>query len=314
MPYKCFKLRAANKKMSVTFTIHAAGPHQKQVFFQSGPVPEKYNRYLLPGGEPVWVQLKGAVLLFQQFIIGSYSLLFCHFLVDNPVKFIVWDTSPGSRAYLMLLGKMSSRYRVTRQWGTLREGYYEVLHQPFLKKEIKLRNDIYSYVILRYQDETGNNDTFSGRMPLEILLSEYLTEQSISNFKSQEEQLVILDRLAEQVMKKEVFTGRYKFTPESVFRIWQAGQRIKDYPDEKGILQAQFANAHLTEDLYLEGFRILFGLSPKRYHTKIRMEAAERMLTDDPLVPLLDVADFLGYSTTADLVEAYEKYYGKPPR
>jgi AraC-like DNA-binding protein len=44
------------------------------------------------------------------------------------------------------------------------------------------------------------------------------------------------------------------------------------------------------------------------------MEAAERMLTDDPLVPLLDVADFLGYSTTADLVEAYEKYYGKPPR
>lgn len=301
--------------MPFTFTISLAGPGQEQVTLERSPIGGKYIRYLLPGGEYRWAVVAGAFLIFQLFVIGKYNLLFCHYLVDKPIKLIIRDITPGIRIYLMLEGSIANRYS-NREWSTLREGYYELHSFSLIKKEIRLTPQTYKYIILHSSDDLTDTAIFSGKMSLEIVLFTYLLEQSVKLHSGLPQQLEIIHHLLQQVKDKKEFTGRHKYTGETVFRIWQSGNNIKKYMDEKDILREQFVKTHLKKGLYLEGFRVLFGLTPKAYQVKVRMEVAGKRIEENPPLSFSDVANianYLGYSRPGDFVKAYKKYFGFHP-
>lgn len=301
--------------MPFTFTISLAGPGQEQVPLERSSIGGKYIHYLLPGGEYCWAVAGGAFLLFQQFVVEKYSLLFCHYLVDKSIKIIIRDTTPGTRVYLMLEGSVASRYS-NREWSTLREGHYEIQSFSLIKKEIRLTPQTYKYIILCSSNDIHDAAIFSGKMSLEILLYTYLLEQSVKMRSELPEQMDIINHLLQKVKERQVLEGRNKYTGEMVFRIWQSGNNIEKYMDEKNILRDQFVKTHMKKALYLEGFRILFGLTPKAYQIKVRMNAAGKMMEDHTPLSFSDIANiasYLGYSRPGDFVKAYKKYFGFHP-
>jgi AraC-like DNA-binding protein len=296
--------------MSLTFTIRAAGPGQPEIVFEQDSLPKKYVRHLLPGGKNNWLYLGKSILIFQQFDTGKYQLLSCCLIISRPVKFIVRATITGTRVYLMLERNMLSRYR-NAEWSTLKEGDYEVQYQPLIKKEIRLSPGMFRYLMIYWEEENTTGQVFPGKMPLQMLLSEYLWESALE--KQQDPQGIVTD-MVQQAIEKNVGGDLPYLTQDKIALIWQAAQNIKRFMDEPDVTQKQFRKTMLNKKLYNKGFQSIFGLTPKQYQNKLRMEEARTLIRDNPFMPLAEVSNRVGYNYLADFIAAYQKYFGYHPR
>ena len=82
---------------------------------------------------------------------------------------------------------------------------------------------------------------------------------------------------------------------------------------EKIVLQDVAKQLHLSYDYFQHRFRELVGESPQQFLIRKRLEAAERMLTEEN-ISITEIAQRCGFSNSAQFSAMYKKSRQKTPR
>ncbi|MEO0469499.1 MAG: helix-turn-helix transcriptional regulator [Bacteroidota bacterium] len=120
------------------------------------------------------------------------------------------------------------------------------------------------------------------------------------------------------LMVEKILTGERepiseKIHPQDIKALFMAAALIRDpllaaFPSVE--MLAQTAGMGLTK--FKQSFRQLFGLPPRKYHQKIRMEYARTELLEKGRTAT-DVSYSLGYSHPSKFTQAYKKHFGSLP-
>jgi AraC family transcriptional regulator of arabinose operon len=86
-------------------------------------------------------------------------------------------------------------------------------------------------------------------------------------------------------------------------------RRFREYNTLSDICTELGISEHTLWNIFMRECKI----SPKKYHDRIRMEAAAEMLRNTGMY-IKEIADFLGFSSQYHLSRAFNKYYGISPK
>ena len=71
---------------------------------------------------------------------------------------------------------------------------------------------------------------------------------------------------------------------------------------------------HAMKNTVGKMFQKKLGMSPQKYITKLKMDAARQMLENDGSLRVKEVAVRLGFSSLAYFCNVYRQYWGRSPR
>lgn len=106
--------------------------------------------------------------------------------------------------------------------------------------------------------------------------------------------------------------------PEGFFRALQAPSIVNALnafhaePEKEWTLHSLARVAGVSRSVFAERFRDLVGVTPMSYITSWRMQKARGLLLHQN-VPIKDVAERVGYSSTASFSRAYKRVFGDTP-
>jgi AraC-like DNA-binding protein len=98
---------------------------------------------------------------------------------------------------------------------------------------------------------------------------------------------------------------------ESFVRLVRARDAIHSRYGEPLSLDQLAREAALSPFHFLRLFRRAFGETPHQYLTRVRIEAAKRLLLDD--VPVTDVCFEVGFQSLGSFSSLFHKYVGHAP-
>lgn len=314
-------------------SFHLKDEQLQEITLQEG-FPKGYETsFGIPGTQKSHAFFGKFPLLFQVIKIGPYEISIRDYLTRKASKLTCHADNYGIELYFSLRGEALYNFKEIG-WVAVGKSRHNLIVMSKIKKEVYFKSTPFSTIIIHFEKEHFTNlakkypvlipqlealndgrhrslfpipaNTTPLMLSLLISIKEAIKTGSNVHKKIQEmiEQLLLL------VLENVRIKTKYSYTYDDIENLHLAHKRIAQYLEEPDILKHQISKSNIQIEKFREGFRLIFGVLPGDYHRNKKLSKAHKLVTEERITRLEDLAQLCGYLSKSYLSKLYFKKYG----
>lgn len=272
-------------------------------------------------------------LLFQVIKIGLYEIAISDYLTRKSSKITCYADDQCIELHFILSGE--ALYNLKEMgWVGVKKSSYNLIVMKEIKNEVYFKStplttlDIhfgekhFIKLVKKYPVLTPLLDALNkGQCKALFAVPAITTPRMLSLIISIKEALrnvnmdkteilASIEQLLLLVLENLPIRTIYNYSYNDIEKLRLAHKRIAAYVEEQDILKNQISKSGLQPEKFREGFRLVFGLLPGDFLRNKKLEKAHKLVTEERVTRIEDLAQLCGYLSKSYLSKIYLKKYG----
>lgn len=292
--------------------------------------------------KPVRTSIRGAFgnAVFYELYAEGVTVRYCEYYISKPAILKARTDLPAIELRIALKNQITGKWEGIND-PSLQQDHFELSYTPFVKTraEFKIANTYSTcdfHYDLAFLESMAKDfpvideylESVNQEQAIQITANNYICTPAMKNAIdyiehnpfSKRSQKYILENCAKEVLLSALERITEEEDPEKVFvltdehidKLRKCKTIIEENILEMISLKFLCRKCELNEYVLKRGFKILFGYSPVRYHIKLRMDHAAKLLLENKLT-IAEIAYTINYTSPGNFTIEFKKHFKCTP-